>query len=301
MLRKETLDRAAPDAKKGEMEKIFRSLADKDALVIFEAGEKGITNSSEVIRELGLTQKRYYTRLRELIEAGLMEKREGAYQHTVFGNLVYESVFHLLRKALSDKEGHELMGKLQTSNLSFEAKKTITESLIKTGALSFVSSKELFTTVKMITTYEGLVEEILEMVNTASESIYLASGYSDARVVEAMLGATTRGVKLAAILNGSDQKLMEDVFAFRSILNPKTAITYVKFMRKAGETLRINKISYSFMVVDGEKLIFEIPHPRTKVFEVAFSVVDKKLGEKISGIFRGLFESGERLSVMKML
>ena len=42
---------------------------------------------------LGLTKKTYYTRLKQLIDAGLITKSDGAYCYTTFGNLVYETPF----------------------------------------------------------------------------------------------------------------------------------------------------------------------------------------------------------------
>jgi len=282
-----------------EMERILSSLANEDALDIFETAEKGIVSSTEVIKKLGLTQRRYYTRLKDLMKAGLVEKREGVYQHTVFGSLIYESVFKLLWKVLANKEGHELLGKLQSSDLTLDAKKVIAESLIRTGAVDFVWAKDLITPVKMIDTYESLVKQIVELANNAEERFCLVSSYADTEVIEAMMKAYQRGVKIAFVINGRDQKMMTDVIALRSILNPKNAVTYFKILQSADDIIRLNEVNFNFLIADDEKTVFEIMHPKTKVFQVAFCVSDKILTEKMFGIFMGLFKSGEKLFILK--
>ena len=73
-----------------EMEKILSSLANEDSLKIFYAADEGITSSTKTIKGLGLTQKRYYTRLNQLIKAGLIEKNENTYQHTMLGKICHK-------------------------------------------------------------------------------------------------------------------------------------------------------------------------------------------------------------------
>ena len=56
------------------LEGMFSALSSVDALNIFYAAEDGIESSTQTIKELNLTQKRYYTNLKRLIDAGLVER-----------------------------------------------------------------------------------------------------------------------------------------------------------------------------------------------------------------------------------
>ena len=79
-----------------KMREIIDALSHEDAIKIFIYAKDGITNSTMAIKKLGLTQKRYYTRLKQLLEAGLLEKREDGYWHTVLGNILYQlSLIHI--------------------------------------------------------------------------------------------------------------------------------------------------------------------------------------------------------------
>jgi hypothetical protein len=55
----------------GSMVEILDALENQDALSIFIYVEKGMTNSKLAIRKLGLTQKSFYSRLKELIGEAL--------------------------------------------------------------------------------------------------------------------------------------------------------------------------------------------------------------------------------------
>ena len=54
---------------------LLSSLTSLDSLKIFMKAEKGISSSTRAIKELGLTQKRYYVWLKSLIDVDLVEKK----------------------------------------------------------------------------------------------------------------------------------------------------------------------------------------------------------------------------------
>jgi len=62
---------AIPDEALQHLEKIFSAGSSIDALKIFYAAKDGIESSTQTIKKLGLTQKRYYTNLKRLIDVGL--------------------------------------------------------------------------------------------------------------------------------------------------------------------------------------------------------------------------------------
>ena len=73
------LDQLLKSINVAEMGEILNSLAHEDALKIFVAAKVGITKSTSTIQELGLTQKRYYSRLKELMRELGTEERHRAY------------------------------------------------------------------------------------------------------------------------------------------------------------------------------------------------------------------------------
>ena len=69
---------------------ILSVLSKNDALTIFLMAIKGIKSELDTPTKMGLTKKQYYTRLKQLVDLGLLAKRGDSYTQTTFGNLVYD-------------------------------------------------------------------------------------------------------------------------------------------------------------------------------------------------------------------
>ena len=98
-----------------ELVVILDALGHEDSFAIFMYIEKGIKSSKLAIEELDLTQKRFYSRLKDLIEVGLVEKVEGEYRHTIFGGIFFKIGYSLL-EMIENKEQIELLEKIRASS-----------------------------------------------------------------------------------------------------------------------------------------------------------------------------------------
>lgn len=65
--------------------KLLAVLSRPGALSIFEQAGIGIKICKDAHLKLGLTQKQHYSRLSQLVKAGLVEKVSGSYMQTKFG------------------------------------------------------------------------------------------------------------------------------------------------------------------------------------------------------------------------
>jgi len=74
--------------------KLLSILSKNDALAIFLLAKDGLSAETDTPQKIGLTRKQYYTRLKQLVDAGLIDKSAGAYFHTTLGKFIYER--HLL-------------------------------------------------------------------------------------------------------------------------------------------------------------------------------------------------------------
>ena len=75
--------------------KSLRALCDDKSLALFNMiAFTWSQSTSEVMAKLGITRKQYYSRMSQLINAGLAMRKNGRYVLTSFGNVVYES--HIL-------------------------------------------------------------------------------------------------------------------------------------------------------------------------------------------------------------
>ena len=83
---------------------ILSVLSKNDALTIFLMAVKGIKSELDTPTKIGLTKKQYYTRLKQLVDLGLLVKRDDSYTQTTFGKLVYSKhVIGLLNNVKNSK------------------------------------------------------------------------------------------------------------------------------------------------------------------------------------------------------
>ncbi len=179
--------------------RILSVLANEDALKILIAAKEGISNSTNVIRELGLTQKRYYTRLKELTKTGLIEKNDEVYRLTTIGMICY-NLSDVFNNALKSRSYLDLSDALRKSkSLSTSDTNQILQSLSSKGIIDSLGIDGFIHPVKMIDNYEQLVTELVNMVDKAEKNIYLASHYNDPKVMDRILNAVQRNVKFSLL------------------------------------------------------------------------------------------------------
>lgn len=266
---------------------LVSSLANSDSIKIFLASEKGIENSTKTIKQLGLSQKRYYTWLKRQADAGLIEKTGGVYKQTTLGKVCYE-LGKVLSNALNQRDKLRLVDRLTNSDLL---------SLKEAKELLAVSEKDLadlIRPVKMFTNYDELIEELVNLADGGKKSIVLASYYPNIRVVKAILEASKRGLQMRFIA-GSGKK-NEIVQTLRLFLSPRLMKGISDFL-KSGAGVNVRKISipYCFCVIDEEYAVFEIPHPIEKTFTAAFLIHNEDMSRRLTGIFNSLYERGEEM------
>jgi len=287
----------------GEMEKILSSLANEDALKIFIEAEEGIESSAKAIKKLNLTQKRYYVWLKRLIEAGLIEKRGSAYVQTMLGKLCYKMGEALLN-AVNQRDQLELADKLMRSDmLSIKEKEDILSAISKKELLGTASLDDIIHEVKMITYYDDYIDKIIELLDNAKESAYIAAHRIDARCAESIVGVVERGVKFF-YLSSEERQLSERIQALKVILNPASVKMMYNLYTSRDVNMRVSKLSYSFVVVDGEYGLIEIPHPayhsaRKREFYVAFEFKNILFSQSLVEAFVALYEKGKTHPLLK--
>jgi len=274
-----------------EIEKILSSLANRDSINIFKAARDGITSSTKTIKELKLTQKRYYTRLGQLTEAGLIEKKEDTYQQTLFGKLCF-SLGEKFYDAIIHRDRLDLMDRLnKSSSISQEETKQISRAL-STGSIGGFTEADLISNVRVADSYEKLVSDVIEYVDRAKEKIYFASKYFDVRVVEALLRCLQKGVEMV-FLSGDPEEISNRINVLRTMItNPKLLQVFFSFMVSPDLKVRVVDLPYTFIVIDGKDAMIEVTKPYTEAFSMAFFFSDEKLSERLIETFEVLWKRG---------
>ncbi len=271
----------------GELATLFKVLSNPDTLKILYLTGIGIENPTYAMKELGLTQKRYYSRLRELINTALIRKMDGVYRQTALGRMVYERILPTMGKAFDAREELELILYLEETELENGVKKRILDDL---DIPSFKESPKI----KLLRDYEALAIAVIDLYDSAEESILLASNYFDVRVMEASVRSVDRGVTNRLIVG--KQSLSSKLKNLRMMLSltfAKTLINFTTNKVNIRDFLRFVDLPYTFCVVDGHHSIIEFSNTANESFIVALSIENRKVGEKLTKFFETLWNAGD--------
>jgi DNA-binding HxlR family transcriptional regulator len=278
-----------------EYSAILNALSHPDALKIFNEIKKGVTSSTKTIKKLGLTQKRYYTRLKELISLGLVKKRKGAYRLTVLGEAIHKLGSYAL-DVLDNRDKLVVLSKLMDSEkLSDVEKKNIIKSLeVKKGQSLLEDMYGIKKVLKVVDTYEELVKTVAYCFDRAQKEVRIASRYTPMEVAEKVHDNMVRNVKMDWIdgdKSNISSKLQIMKFVF---MNPRAVINFYEAMNNPNNSAKYYpELPYSFMVVDGDFGAFEITDPINNEFVFAIFFEDRDLCERLNQVFDDLKEKAK--------
>lgn len=88
-------------------------LSKPDAIILFLHAKHGLKAEAETPKNIGLTKKQYYTRLKQLADFELVEKHDGCYFHTTMGRFVYEKHLASLIEGLKNANQMRMMDVLK--------------------------------------------------------------------------------------------------------------------------------------------------------------------------------------------
>ncbi|MDQ6864334.1 MAG: hypothetical protein M3044_10970 [Thermoproteota archaeon] len=114
----------------------FKAISDDKSLALFNTVALSSGNTGLLITRLELTRKQYYSRMSDLINAGLMIRQNGKYFLTSFGKVVYEAHV-LIGKAIQIYWKLKAIDSIEMSStnhdLSAEERKRIIDKLIESN------------------------------------------------------------------------------------------------------------------------------------------------------------------------
>jgi predicted transcriptional regulator len=246
-------------------------LSKKDALSIFLLAKEGLRAETDTPQKIGLTRKQYYTRLKQLVDAGLIDKSGPAYTHTTLGTFVHQRhLVGLLEHVRNVKQMRMVDTLKRTRQFSEEEISNFVNRL--TGTSLETSSVPQ---VRFIASYEELVSMVIDNVQLSKNEIFLATRYANDLVINNIAKKSTAGLHVKIIV---DWNVMEGHLKSGGptlSLTDKNAqerltVTSNPFYPHPGNLgRRFMNVPYSVMVVDRK--------------EVGIELVDRNAPERFSG------------------
>jgi hypothetical protein len=292
--------------------KLFSIISKTDNFKLFLAAKDGVRINISTLAHMKLSRKRYYKALRQLRDAGLIEKFEGVYSHTSFGRIIYQrNIMEVIEyrkyfeemRVVDNIKGGKL--KIAEDNLvSFferligvknsvalpSVTTTATTATTATAATIDTSKK-----VEIVRSYEGMVSLILKCIASCKDEILIATRVSPEIIINRILQKCKLGVHVRVL---ADTDLVKEYFKVHKIdmvgLNDqhKNAVERINVIGnpwypEKNVNRRICKIPFGMIIIDGKEVGIElIDQTDLKKFNMGILLRD----ENASGVMKEYYE-----------
>jgi hypothetical protein len=257
------LIKETPNTSYEKLASIINTLDDSNTLRLFDQAVVGFESGKETIEMLKMTPRKYYRSLKKLNNSGLILFFENKYKLSELGEFMHQILFNEIATYLFGDQ-------------------TLLEPLKKMGTK---------TEIRIINNYCDLTSLIATSIEKSKSEILLATRYLDMVVVQSIVFALQRNVKIKTITN---EKI--DFSAFIKLIGfflKNIRPNPLKFV--AGrDNYRVGSIPFSFIIVDDEVTIFEIPD---KEFQLAFVSSDKEVAKGLTNLFWETWKESKTLRI----
>lgn len=278
--------------------KLQSVLSRKDNLAIFmnAATEKGLNADLTTPQQLGIAKKTYYTRLKQLITAGLVRKSEGAYVHTTLGSIVYQKQLEMMYQIRNIKQFKMIDALKSTKEFSEEDIKGFVGKLVSDNTISVQTSSDN-AHVDIIWKYEDMVAAIIQRIELCKDEILLASKYTNELIINSMLHKVQAGVKAKVI---SDKSLVRKFFAQfqhnvngikdKNSLERSTVVANPWYPGNIDR--RATDLPFSMIILDRKEVGIELVHVNDpKTFNGVIFIRDERIANIMVKCYQKIWDS----------
>ncbi|MEO9277851.1 MAG: hypothetical protein ABI340_08770 [Nitrososphaera sp.] len=272
---------------------VLSILSKNDALTIFLMAAKGIKSELDTPTKIGLTKKQYYTRLKQLVDLGLLVKHGNSYIQTAFGKLVYKKHLMGLLNNVKNSKYLEMIDTLKGNSRFTDT--DIMEFISKIGPqASFIDEQEKKSPV-IISAFDKMITKVLEIIEFAESEIILVSRFTNELIINTMIKKSNAGVQVKVLADISMVDSFFDKAGPKTKINDKNKKERISVVADPYYPTPISrryvKTPYCVLIVDKKHVGIELVdnHDPNK-FKNALFVTDSQLASQMETFFTDLWE-----------
>lgn len=268
-------------------------LSKSDALLIFLSAKDGLASELDTPQKIGLTKKQYYTRLKQLVEHGLLSKNESKYFHTAFGSIIYNK--HLMGLVDSMKISKELeMIDLLKRSSKFKTDE-ISNFVAKLHPEMNRHDSSAARHFKTVVSFDSMVQKVVSMIEFAEKEIILATRFQNELIINSILKQATKGIEIKIL---SDVGMVDGYFQAEKgkiKTNDKNAKERINVVANPFYPSKIerrySKVPYCILIVDQKEIGMELVNNyEPGKFKMAIFGEDSELSSQVRNEFESLWE-----------
>lgn len=268
---------------------IFEILSKEDAFNIIVLAKDGLKSSLDTPEKIGLTKKQYYTRLKQLVDLGIIEKNDSIYQHTTLGKILFKNHLMALLEHTKNSKNLEMVDVLKKSNKfnDDEISKFLTSVGMK-ETIPSIDTKSLYTN-----DFEEMVSKVLEMIEFAKHDIFLCTRFANELIINSILKKSNMGISVKVLADTSlaESYMENESGVSKSDKNSNERINVVANPYYPSKLeRRYVSVPYSMLIVDSSKVGVELVDSNdTKKFKGVVFVTNDTFANQIKQTFSSLW------------
>jgi hypothetical protein len=249
--------------------KLLSVLSQWDNLCIFMFASSGqLMAETASLQKLKLSRKVYYTRLKQLIDADLVEKSAGVYRHTSLGHVIYQNHIVRLVEEVKNTKQLKIIDTLTHAREFSEDDIARFVSQISGSPSDFFimdttsSSSSSPAKIEVAWNYQDMMSAIVQRIESCKSEILLATRSFNEVIINRILRKANSGIDVKVLADSSLVKQYAEV----------QDNNLIKLNRNSSESIdtitgpwhfkniqrRLTKIPCSMIVFDGAELGIEI-------------------------------------------
>ncbi len=256
---------------------IFNILSKPDAMTIFILAKDGLSAETEAPYKIGLTRKQYYTRLKQLVDLGLIERIKGVYHHTMLGSLIYnEHVVELSNSLLYSAE-------MKMIDILKKSDEFTTDEIAK--FLTKIAGDKASLKCDMIFSWEKMVSTLAERLENAKKEVLLASRFYEEKIINAIMHKTKVGVDAKVIVDialfkAYAKKNMEGMKYDKHLEEREKIATNPWYASDSRVERRFANLPFSILIIDERECAIElVDASNTKDFYGCILIKDESVAK----------------------
>ena len=278
---------------------IFSILSHNETLEMFAMAKDGLKISPSIIDKLDISPKAYYRALKQLKDAGLVEKKKDEvgmirYFHTTFGSIVYQRNIVEMTQHMHSLEKMQMIDTLKSAEKYPEADIL---RLIQVNIPPAIS-ESTNDNIDIIMSFDKAIQKLLERIEYCKSEILISTRICPEIVINKLLEKSKLGVKVKII---ADTKLVKEYFRSQEkyvynlnkekSLEERKCVIANPWYPNNTVNRRIADIPFGMIILDGREVGIELVSSNNpKEFCGGIFIRDEKIAKAMTEFYQRMWE-----------
>jgi hypothetical protein len=283
---------------------LFSILSHNDNLHMFVMAKDGLKIAPSILDELEVSPKRYYKALKQLKDAGLIEKdKKGYYIHTTFGSIAYQRIILEMGQYTKHLEKMQMIDTIRRAEKFSEATilsltQEIMGSVVIKPSFPYAIHESINNKIDIILSFDKVIQTLLQRIDCCKSEILVATRICPEIVINKILERSKLGVKVKVLADidlvkeyiRTQQKFVDSLDEKNPIDERKCVVANPWYPDNTINR-RIADIPFDIIILDNTEVGIELVNSNNpKEFYGGIFIRDEKIAMIITEFYQQIWE-----------